>query len=47
APVKVGKNAYIGAGSTITEDVPEESLALSRTPQKNIKGWVKKRKRGR
>jgi bifunctional UDP-N-acetylglucosamine pyrophosphorylase/glucosamine-1-phosphate N-acetyltransferase len=47
APVKVGKNAYIGAGSTITEDVPAESLALSRTPQKNIEGWVRKRKRGK
>ncbi len=44
APVKVGKKAYIGAGSTITEDVPSESLSLSRTPQKNIIGWVRKKK---
>lgn len=37
APVKVGKGSYIGAGSTITKDVPPMSLAVSRTPQKNIK----------
>lgn len=45
APVRVGKNAYIGAGSTITQDVPENALALSRTPQKNIDNWVLKRKK--
>lgn len=44
APVRIGKGAYIGAGSTITEDVPPESLALSRVRQRNIKGWVKNRK---
>lgn len=37
APVKVGKGSYIGAGSTITKDVPPLSLAVSRVPQKNIK----------
>jgi bifunctional UDP-N-acetylglucosamine pyrophosphorylase/glucosamine-1-phosphate N-acetyltransferase len=42
APVKVGKNASIGAGTTITEDVPEGALAVSRVKQKNIKGWNKK-----
>jgi bifunctional UDP-N-acetylglucosamine pyrophosphorylase/glucosamine-1-phosphate N-acetyltransferase len=45
APVRVGKGAYVGAGSTITKDVPPESLALSRTPQKVIVDWVKNRKR--
>ncbi len=45
APVRVGKGAYVGAGSTITEDVPEDALALTRVRQSNIKGWVKKRKK--
>ena len=39
APVKVGKNATIGAGSTITKDAPAEELSLSRTKQVNIPGW--------
>jgi len=42
APVKVGKNASIGAGTTVTKDVPEGALAISRVKQKNIKGWDKK-----
>ncbi len=43
APVRVGRGAYIGAGSTITKDVPADALALSRVPQKIIEGWAKKR----
>ena len=43
APVKIGKGAYIGAGSTITKDVPSQCLALSRVGQKNIEGWATKR----
>jgi bifunctional UDP-N-acetylglucosamine pyrophosphorylase/glucosamine-1-phosphate N-acetyltransferase len=45
APVRIGKGAYVGAGSTITKDVPPESLALSRTPQRIIEGWAKERKK--
>lgn len=40
APVKVGKNSLIAAGTTVTTDIPPDSLALSRTPQVNKEGWV-------
>jgi bifunctional UDP-N-acetylglucosamine pyrophosphorylase / glucosamine-1-phosphate N-acetyltransferase len=39
APVTVGKNATIGAGSTITKDSPENQLTLSRSKQVSISGW--------
>ncbi len=45
APVKVGKNAYTASGTTITEDVPESSLAIARVPQRNVLNWVKKRRK--
>ena len=45
APVRIGKGAYVGAGSTITKDVPPDALALSRTPQRIVEGWAKKRKK--
>ncbi len=44
APVKIGKGAYIAAGSTITKDVPVNSLAVGRAKQENIKDWKIKRK---
>jgi len=44
APVKLGKNSYTGAGSTITRDVPAGNLAIARSRQKNISGWRKKKK---
>ena len=45
APVKLGKDSYTGAGSTITEDVPPGNLAIARSRQKNISGWRKKKKK--
>ncbi|MGB2907823.1 MAG: bifunctional UDP-N-acetylglucosamine diphosphorylase/glucosamine-1-phosphate N-acetyltransferase GlmU [Candidatus Aminicenantaceae bacterium] len=45
APVKVGKNAYVGAGSTITKDVSPDALAVSRVPQSEKKGWARRKKR--
>ena len=45
APVRVGRGAYVGAGSTITKDVPAEALALSRTPQKTVEGWAARKKK--
>ena len=44
APVTVANGAYTAAGSTITEDVPEDSLAVARARQVNKEGWVKKKK---
>lgn len=43
APVKVEDNAYVAAGSTITEDVPAKALAIARARQINKEGWVEKR----
>jgi len=42
APVKVGNDSSIGAGTTVTKDVPEGALAISRVKQKNIKRWNKR-----
>ena len=41
APIKIGKGAYIGAASCITEDVPEDSLALARARQITKESWAK------
>lgn len=43
APVEVKDNAYVAAGSTITENVPENSLAIARERQTNKEGWVTKK----
>ncbi|NOZ14217.1 MAG: UDP-N-acetylglucosamine diphosphorylase/glucosamine-1-phosphate N-acetyltransferase [Acidobacteria bacterium] len=43
APVSVGDDAYVGAGSTITKDVPSCSLAISRAKQTVIRDWPKKK----
>lgn len=42
APVRIGDRSLIGAGSTITRDVPEDALALSRAEQKNVEQGAKK-----
>lgn len=44
APVTIDRGSYIGAGSTITRDVPKESLSTSRAKQKTFKNWVKNKK---
>ena len=44
APVKLGKGSYIGAASCITDDVPEESLAVARGRQIVKEGWVRLKK---
>lgn len=45
APVIIGRGSYVGAGSTITKNVPADSLALSRSPQKVRDGWAEKRRK--
>jgi bifunctional UDP-N-acetylglucosamine pyrophosphorylase / glucosamine-1-phosphate N-acetyltransferase len=40
APVTVGRDAYVGSGTTITKDVPRGALALSRVKQVNVEGWA-------
>jgi len=44
APVTVGANSLIAAGTTVTKNVPPDSLAISRTPQVNKEGWKLKKK---
>lgn len=44
APVRIGRRAYIGAGSVITKDVAPESLAVARGRQVEMPGWVRRKK---
>jgi bifunctional UDP-N-acetylglucosamine pyrophosphorylase/glucosamine-1-phosphate N-acetyltransferase len=46
APVRVGKGATIGAGSTITGDAPDEELTLARSRQVTVPGWKRPVKKG-
>jgi len=43
-PVTVGEGSYIAAGSTVTEDVPKNALAIARAKQTNKEDWAKKRR---
>ena len=43
SPVHVGKDAYIAAGSTITEDVPDGALYVARAKGRTLEGWVEKK----
>ena len=45
APVIIGKDSYTAAGSTITGNVPAQSLGIARAKQENITGWVSKKKK--
>ncbi|MGO8734000.1 MAG: bifunctional UDP-N-acetylglucosamine diphosphorylase/glucosamine-1-phosphate N-acetyltransferase GlmU [Terriglobia bacterium] len=45
APVRIGQGSYTAAGSTISEDVPPDSLAIARSPQVTKQGWVKERRK--
>ena len=46
APVRIGDGAYTAAGSVITEDVPAGAIAVARAAQRNILGWVERRRPG-
>src|SRR5215208_5938141 len=46
APVKVGDGAYTGAGTVVRDDVPPGALAVSAGPQRNIEGWVSRKRPG-
>ena len=44
APVTIGRGAYVGSGTTVREDVPAGALAVSAGKQRNIEGWVERKK---
>jgi bifunctional UDP-N-acetylglucosamine pyrophosphorylase / glucosamine-1-phosphate N-acetyltransferase len=46
APVTVGDGAYVAAGSVVSKDVPPGALGVTRTPQRNIDGWVARKRPG-
>jgi bifunctional UDP-N-acetylglucosamine pyrophosphorylase/glucosamine-1-phosphate N-acetyltransferase len=46
APVTIGDGAYTAAGSVITEDVPPGAMAVGRARQRNVPGWVQRKRPG-
>jgi bifunctional UDP-N-acetylglucosamine pyrophosphorylase / glucosamine-1-phosphate N-acetyltransferase len=44
APVTIGEGAYVGSGSTVRQDVPSGALAVSAGKQRNLEGWVERKK---
>jgi bifunctional UDP-N-acetylglucosamine pyrophosphorylase/glucosamine-1-phosphate N-acetyltransferase len=46
APVSIGDGAYTGAGTVVRDDVPPGALAVSAGPQRNIEGWVQRKRPG-
>jgi bifunctional UDP-N-acetylglucosamine pyrophosphorylase/glucosamine-1-phosphate N-acetyltransferase len=46
APVTVGDGAYTAAGSVITSDVPPGAMGVARAAQRNVAGWVRRRRAG-
>lgn len=44
APVTLERNAYVAAGSTVTQDVPADALAVGRSQQRNVEGWRRRRR---
>ncbi len=47
APVTIGKDAYVGSGTTVTRDVPAGSLVITRAPEKVIEGWAGRKLKGK
>lgn len=47
APVTIGRDAYVGTGTTVREDVPAGALAVSAGKQRNIEGWVARKRSGK
>ena len=45
APVKVGRGAYVGSGTTVTKDVPPDALVVTRVKERVVEGWALKRKK--
>jgi bifunctional UDP-N-acetylglucosamine pyrophosphorylase/glucosamine-1-phosphate N-acetyltransferase len=46
APVEIGDGAYTAAGSVITEDIPAGAIGVARGKQRNILGWVLRKRSG-